>query len=106
MKTKTFFASLAVAGLLMAQPLAAATRSYESLPAHGVQSAQAADRVGSIGTEAEALKGSPIALIGILFVVLAGLLVLAGNSGGGGDRTPINPTPGGPSVNPLTLSTG
>ena len=87
MKTKTFIASLAVAGLLVAQPLAAATRSFESLPAHGVQSAQPADRVGSIGTEAEALTGSPVLVIVLIAGVLAALLLVAGSSSGSTNGT-------------------
>jgi len=90
MKTKTFVASLAVAGLIVAQPLAAATRSYESLPAHGVQSAQPADRVGSIGTEADALTGSPVLVIVLIAGVLAALLLVAG-SGSGSTNGTTNP---------------
>ena len=92
MKTKTFVASLAVAGLIVAQPLAAATRSYESLPAHGVQSAQPADRVGSIGTEADALTGSPVLVIVLIAGVLAALLLVAGSGRGStnGTTTPLS----------------
>jgi len=77
---KKLVASLAVATLVVAQPLAAATRSSESLPSHGVQSAQAAERSGSISSESEALKGSPFVIIGLVAVVLAVLLALGGSS--------------------------
>jgi len=76
---KKLVASLAVATLVVAQPLAAATRSSESLPSHGV-SAPAAERTGSITDPAEDLKGNPIIVIGLIAVILAGLLLLAGNS--------------------------
>jgi hypothetical protein len=77
---KKLVASLAVATLVVAQPLAAATRSSESLPSHGVQTTQAAERAGSITGESDALKGSPIIIIGLVFLVLAGLLALGGSS--------------------------
>lgn len=80
MKTKSLLASLAVASLALAQPLAAATRSSDSLPSQGVQSTSAAERAGSIGTEAEAIRGQPILLIVLLFGVLAALLAVS--SGG------------------------
>lgn len=83
MRTKTLLASMAVASLAMAQPLSAATRSYESLPETGVRSA---DRVGSISgeSEAEEVGGSPILVVGIVFLVVAGLiLALSGNKSPG-----------------------
>jgi hypothetical protein len=47
MKTKALLASLAVSSLVLAQPAAAATRSYESMPAAGVQASAAVDRTGA-----------------------------------------------------------
>ena len=81
MKTKTLFASVAVASLALAQPVGAATRSYESVPATGVQSTEAAERVGSIAGETESLRGSPIFLIVLLFGGLAAaILALSGGN--------------------------
>ena len=76
---KKLVASLAVATLVVAQPAAAATRSAESLPSHGLQSTQAAERTGAITAENEDLKGSPIIVIGLVFLILAALLLLAGS---------------------------
>ena len=56
MKTKTFLATVAVLGLAIAQPAAAATRSYESLPAKGVQSADV-QRTSAAVAESEATSG-------------------------------------------------
>lgn len=82
MKTRTLIASLAVASLAVAHPAAAATRSYESIPANGVQTAAPADRAGSILGEAEEGRGKPIFVIGAVFLVLALILILAAGSGG------------------------
>lgn len=76
---KKLVASLAVATLVVAQPLAAATRSSDSLPSHGVQTTQAAERADSIPGQSEALGGSPIFIIVGVFALLA-LLALAGGS--------------------------
>lgn len=88
MKTKTLFASLAVASFALSQPVAAATRSYESVPAQGVQSAAPADRAGSIAGETEALKGSPLILILLVFGVLAALLAVSSGSGNNTGSSP------------------
>jgi len=77
---KKLVASLAVATLVVAQPLAAATRSSDAVPSHGVQTSQAAERVDSITGQSEALGGSPIVIIGLVALVLAGLLLLGGSS--------------------------
>jgi hypothetical protein len=77
---KKLVASLAVATLVVAQPLAAATRSSESLPSPGVQTTQAMERVGSITGESEAVRGKPIIVIGLVFLVLAVILAAAGGS--------------------------
>lgn len=88
MKMKTLIASLAVASLAVSQPAAAATRSFESVPANGVQTAAPADRAGSIGSESEALKGSPLIIILLVFGVLAALLGASSGSGGPTGRSP------------------
>lgn len=88
MKTKTLIASLAVASLALSQPVAAATRSYDSLPSQGVQSSVPADRAGSIAGETEAMRGSPMIIILLVFGVLAALLAL---SSGGGNNTGRSP---------------
>ena len=83
MRTKTLLASMAVASLAAAQPLSAATRSFESLPESGVQSA---DRVGSISgeSETEELGRSPFLVVALVFVVVAALiLALSGNKSPG-----------------------
>lgn len=88
MKTKTLIASLAVASLAVSQPLAAATRSYESVPSQGVQAAAPADRAGSIGAEAEAMRGSPMIVILLVFGLLAALLAVSSGSGNNTGRSP------------------
>jgi hypothetical protein len=75
MKTKTILASMAVASLAMAQPVSAATRSVDSLPRTGVQSTAAAERVGSIGEEADELRGRPLLLILLIGGALAALIL-------------------------------
>jgi hypothetical protein len=82
---KKLVASLAVASLVVAQPLAAATRSSESLPSSGVQSAE---RVGSIAGEAEAVRGKPIFVIALVFGVLTLLLLLSNGGGNGPSDSP------------------
>ena len=68
MKTKTLLASLALAGLVMAQPVSAASRSIGSL--------DAAERIGSPADEAESLRGSPLLIILLLFLTFGGIVVL------------------------------
>ena len=75
MKTKTIIASLAVSALAFAQPAAAATRSYESIPASGVKASSPA-RAGAAVGEAESLRGAPVVPIVITFAVLALLILL------------------------------
>ena len=75
MKTKTILASLAVSALAFAQPAAAATRSYESIPASGVKSSATA-RAGATVGEAESLRGAPVVPIVITFAVLAAIVLL------------------------------
>jgi hypothetical protein len=75
MRTKTLLASMAVAGLAVAQPLSAATRSADSLPSAGIQpSVTSSDRVSSIVDESEDLRGKPILLIILLAGGLAALI--------------------------------
>jgi hypothetical protein len=85
MKTKTLLASIAVAGLVVAQPVSAATRSADSVPQTGVQSADAADRIGSITGESEdAIRGRPLLILLLLFGGLAALLLaLSGGKSNG-----------------------
>ena len=74
MKSKALLASLAVSSLVLAQPVAAATRSYESIPANGVQAPTGAvERAGAPVGESEELGG-----IWLVFVALglAALLVI------------------------------
>lgn len=78
MKTKTLFASLAVASLAVAQPVAAATRSAVSLPQAGAQPIATADRAGSIVGEAEEL-GNPILWVVVLFAIV-GVIILGTTS--------------------------
>ena len=73
MKTKTILASLAVSALALAQPAAAATRSYESIPATGVT---APARAGAAVEDADSLRGAPVVPIVITFVVLAAIILL------------------------------
>ena len=85
MKTKTLLATIAVAGLTVAQPLAAATRSAESLPVSGVQAAQPVERVGAVNAESEELVGAmPLILIlGMFLAVAAIVLASSGNKSPG-----------------------
>ncbi len=85
MKTKSILASLAAAGVVLAQPAAAATRSYESVPAAGLT---VADRADSIGADSEALRGKSILPIVLVFAILAALLALAGSGSNGPGRSP------------------
>jgi hypothetical protein len=78
MKTKTLFASLAVASLAIAQPLSAATRSADSLPQRSAQSMAAADRAGSLAGESEELRGSPVVPIVLITVIIAAIILAVG----------------------------
>ncbi len=80
MKTKTLFASLALASLALAQPVSAATRSSDSLPQRGVQATQSVERVGSLADEAEDLRGRR-ALVIILIAAIIAALILAATGG-------------------------
>jgi hypothetical protein len=79
MKTKTLIASFAVASLAVAQPAAAATRSFESLPSNGLQTADA-ERTASPLADAEAVRGKPVIVILLVAGVLAALLLALGSS--------------------------
>ena len=78
MKTKTLLASLALASLVAAQPVSAATRSADSLPQTSAQPATSADRAGSIVGESEEL-GRPVIWIVVLFLLVGA--VILGTSG-------------------------
>jgi hypothetical protein len=87
MKMKTLLASIAVASFVMAQPLAAATRSADSVPQRGLQAIDA--RVASPVTNAnyqddddDGDGGSTAVILGVILIVLIGVAAI---SGGGGD---------------------
>ncbi|MEO6151702.1 MAG: hypothetical protein ABIT09_11745 [Croceibacterium sp.] len=86
---KTTVASLAVASFLVAQPAAAATRSYQSLPHTGIQKSLGNDRAGAAIGDAENLRGRGGAVIGVLliFAALLALFAAAGLFGNGKDST-------------------
>jgi hypothetical protein len=79
----------ALASFAVAQPAAAATRSYESLPHSGVQqSAVSGRQAATVGTS-EQLAGHPLNAL-IIIAVFGGLLALfaaAGLFGSGKDST-------------------
>jgi hypothetical protein len=75
MKTNALLASLAVSSLVLAQPAAAATRSYESIPATGVQDPAAVERAGAAIGENEDVRGRGIWLV-FAALGLAALLVI------------------------------
>ena len=84
MKIKTLLASIAAASFMMAQPLAAATRSADSIPSLGLQ------RVAAPVTNANYQDdddddddgGSTAVILGVVLIVLIGVAAI---SGGGGD---------------------
>jgi hypothetical protein len=83
MKIKTLLASIAAATFVMAQPLAAATRSADSIPSLGLQ------RVAAPVTNANYQDddddddgGSTAVILGVVLIVLIGVAAI---SGGGGD---------------------
>ena len=84
MRTKTLLASLAVASLALAQPVSAATRSFQSLPESGAQSARAADRTGAYADESDELRGRPILAIVLVFGAVAALILAVS----GGNMSP------------------
>lgn len=77
---KTRMLSALVAGLsfAVAQPLTAATRSADSLPAASAES-MGAERVGSLDSEFESLVGPPFLLIAALLGSIAAFAAAAGN---------------------------
>jgi hypothetical protein len=68
MKTKTLLASLALAGLVIAQPASATSRSIDSQAA--------AERIGSPTGESENLRGRPLLFIVLVFLAVGGLVLL------------------------------
>ena len=74
MNKKTLLATLAVSALVLSQPAAAATRSFESVPAQGAKSAVAAERLGSITSESEEVAGRNIWLILVVFGIVAAII--------------------------------
>jgi len=79
MKTKILLSSLALAGLAMAQPVSAATRSANSLPQVGAP-ATSAERAGSIYGEAEEIGSSPLLIVFLLFAVVGGIIIATSGS--------------------------
>ena len=75
MKTKTLFASLAVASLAIAQPLSAATRSADSLPS---AQSMAGDRAGSLVDESEEMRGNKVIPIAIIALIVAAIILATG----------------------------
>ena len=75
MKTKTLFASLAVATLAIAQPLSAATRTADSLPQRSALSAAVAARAGSFAGDSEELRCSPVVPIVLIAIVIAAIIL-------------------------------
>jgi hypothetical protein len=87
---KNTLAIAALASFALAQPAAAATRSYESLPHSGVQQAVSTDRQASVVGTAEQLRGGHPLNALIVIAVFGGLLALfaaAGLFGSGKDST-------------------
>ncbi len=81
MKKKTILATLAGSTMVIAQPVAAATRSSESIPERGVQSTAAAERIGSVDAESEAVRGAGKAwLIVLIALIIAALIAAATGS--------------------------
>ena len=81
MKMKTLLASLAVASLVAAQPVAAATRSSDSLPRTGMQSTVPAERVGALTSDSEQFVGStPVWIIALIAALLAALVAASSGS--------------------------
>jgi hypothetical protein len=72
MKTKTLLASMAVAGLVIAQPASAATRS--------IGSQDAPERIGSPAGDSEKLRGKPLLIILLVALLAGGLVVLLTDS--------------------------
>jgi len=83
MKTKTLLASLALASLAAAQPVAAATRSADSLPQAGAQPVTSADRAGSIVGESEEIGSSIIWIIALFAIVGVIVIATSGNKSPG-----------------------
>ena len=86
---KNALALVALGTFVVAQPAAAATRSFESLPHSGVQQAVPVDRASAGATDADQLAGHPAnALIVIaVFGALLALFAAAGLFGHGKDST-------------------
>ena len=86
---KNALAVVALGTFVVAQPAAAATRSYESLPHSGIQQAVSVDRAGAAVTDSDQFAGHPAnALIIIaVFGALLALFAAAGLFGHGKDST-------------------
>jgi hypothetical protein len=78
MKTKTLLASAALASLVLVQPVAAATRSGDSLPT--TRSTVSIDRVDSLSGESDAIKGNPWLWIILIFGSVAAFIALVSDN--------------------------
>jgi hypothetical protein len=76
MKTKVLLALLTVASLALTQPATAATRSFESIPATGVQTPAVAERTGAAIEESDELRGRRGIWAVFVALGLAALLVI------------------------------
>lgn len=77
---KNSFAAVAVASFALAQPAAAATRSYESLPQSGIEQPLSADRAGAAVQDAEQVHGGLGG--GLIILLIFAALVAAAAAGG------------------------
>ncbi|MEO6042119.1 MAG: hypothetical protein ABIP41_09470 [Croceibacterium sp.] len=104
---KNALVSVALATFVLAQPAAAETRSYESLPYSGIQHSVTVDRAGSPVADADQLHGrrcdretagdatghrircggGPILGVLLIFGALLALFAVAGLFGNGKDST-------------------
>jgi hypothetical protein len=86
---KNVLATVAVASFALAQPAAAATRSYQSLPQSGIQQPVAAERSAAAVADSEAFRGglgNGLVII-LIFGALLAAFAAAGAFGHGKDGT-------------------
>jgi Na+-driven multidrug efflux pump len=88
MRLKNVLASVAAAGLVVAQPALAATRSADSLPSSGLSPASVERLGAAVGQEEELRGGAPLRALLIISAVfgisLALLLAVFGDDTPGG----------------------
>lgn len=86
---KNSLTALAVASFALAQPAAAATRSFESLPTSGIQQPVSAERASAAVQDAEQIHGgigSGLVIV-LVFAALLAAFAAAGAFGHGKDST-------------------